>query len=88
MYICCTYTVAAHVLYYLCCKCGVAAIFQECAVAEYVLVYGEIKENISFFRHEVGVGVRFGVGIKKKIMLFSLSFYFFPLLFGGDEVQT
>ena len=86
MYVCCTYNVAAHVLYYLCCKYGVAALVQECAVAEYVLVNGQMEENISFFRHEIGV--RFGVGIKKKIMLFSLSSYFFPLFFGGDEVQT
>ena len=76
-------TIAAHIL--LCCKCGVAALVQECAVAEYVLVNGQMEENISFFRHEIGV--RFGVGIKKKIMLFSLSFYLFPLFFGGDEVQ-
>ena len=41
-----------------------------------------------FCRHELGVGVRFGVGIKKKIMLFSLSFNLFPLFFGRDEVQT
>ena len=26
----------------------VAALVQECAVAEYVLVYGEMEENISF----------------------------------------
>ena len=74
MYVCCTYNVAAHVLYYLCCKYGVAALVQECAVAEYVLVYGEMEENISFLDY-------------LDYVIFFV-FLFISFFFGRDDVQT
>ena len=59
--------------------------YCKCTIAAHI-VFSEHVCNI--YAANVRFGVRFGVGIKKKIMLFSLSSYFFPLFFGGDEVQT
>ena len=84
----CICVVAAHVL--LCTVnvpllhiycCSTCAIMCCCRICSGIWRNGRKHQ---FYRHEVGVGVRFGVGIHEKIMLFSLSFYLFPLFFGRD----
>ena len=85
---------AAH-LQHIFCKCAVAAHVLLCTVNVPLLHIYCCNTCTVIFRLQmlccstcaimcfIGVGVRFGVGNKKKIILFPLSFYFI-YFFGGD----
>ena len=81
----CKCAVAAHVL--LCTVnvpllhiycCSTCAIMCCCRICSGIWRNGRKHQ---FYRHEVGVGVRFGVGIKEKIMLFFVFFVFLFISF-------
>ena len=85
-------TVNVRLLHMYCCStCAVLFMLQmwccsTCAIMCCCRICSGIWRNgrkHQFYRHEVGVGVRFGVGIKEKIMLFSLTFYLFPCSLAG-----